>query len=100
MAEVARESKESKQKVHEISAEESSVDVSIVYAVPHSFRVESTEFKEQLHYGEESTVAQLQLKNTIAADAVIFEKPLALQTRFVRYLFSKALIEERLVARS
>nr|CAD1829100.1 unnamed protein product [Ananas comosus var. bracteatus] len=80
LAEVARESEESKQKVQEISAEESSVDVSIVYAVPHSFRVESTEFKKQLHYGEESTVAQLQLKNTIAADAVIFEKPLALQT--------------------
>nr|CAD1829482.1 unnamed protein product [Ananas comosus var. bracteatus] len=62
-------------------------------------RLESTEFEKQVYAGEELSVAQLQLEDVKVADAVVFEKPSALQTRFVRPLFIKSLIEERPMGR-
>nr|CAD1827314.1 unnamed protein product [Ananas comosus var. bracteatus] len=83
----------------EKSAEESSADVSMVYALPHSLKTESIELEEPIYDGEELTVAQSQLEDAKVADAVVFEKPSALQTRFVRPLFVRALIQGRPVGR-
>nr|CAD1829203.1 unnamed protein product [Ananas comosus var. bracteatus] len=98
-AEAAKESEEKKQKVQERLAEESSGDVNMVYALLYSFTLESTEYEKQVYAGEELSVAQLQLEDVKVADAVVFEKPSALQTRFVRPLFIKSLIEGRPMGR-
>nr|CAD1830252.1 unnamed protein product [Ananas comosus var. bracteatus] len=103
-AETAKESEEKKQKIQnnsadEDSADEDSADVNMVYALPQSFKVESVEYEETIYDGEELTVAQLQLKDAKPVDAVVFEKPSIMQTRFVRPLFIRALIEGRPVGR-
>nr|CAD1818574.1 unnamed protein product [Ananas comosus var. bracteatus] len=97
--EMTKESEEKKQKIQKKSANAGSVDISMVYALPHSFKVESVEYKESVYDGKELTVAQLQLEDAKAADAVVFEKPSIIQTRFVRPLFIRTLIEERPVGR-
>nr|CAD1825843.1 unnamed protein product [Ananas comosus var. bracteatus] len=71
----------------------------MIYALPHSFKAESIELEEPIYDGEELTMAQLQLEDAKAADAVIFEKPSAFQTRFVRPLFIRVMIEGRPVGR-
>uniref|UniRef100_A0A6V7QUK6 Uncharacterized protein n=1 Tax=Ananas comosus var. bracteatus TaxID=296719 RepID=A0A6V7QUK6_ANACO len=53
----------------------------------------SVELEKTIYDGEKLLVAQLQLEDVKAADAVVFEKLSALQTRFVRLLIIRALIE-------
>nr|CAD1838721.1 unnamed protein product [Ananas comosus var. bracteatus] len=81
--EAARESEKKKQKFQDGATEGSSTDVGMVYALPSSFKAESIEFEEQPHCGEELTVAQLRLEDIRMADAVVFKKPLALQTSYI-----------------
>nr|CAD1840643.1 unnamed protein product [Ananas comosus var. bracteatus] len=71
----------------------------MVYALPRSFMVELVKYEETIYDGEELTVAQLQLEDVKPADAVVSEKPSIIQTRFVRPLFIRVLIEERPVGR-
>nr|CAD1821694.1 unnamed protein product [Ananas comosus var. bracteatus] len=72
----------------------------MVYALPQSFKAEFVEYEEFREEEENGlTVAQLQLEDVQQADAVIFEKSSAMQMRFIRPLFIKALIEGRPVGR-
>nr|CAD1827515.1 unnamed protein product [Ananas comosus var. bracteatus] len=71
----------------------------MVYAFPCLFKTESAEVEEQPQYKEELAAAQLQLEDFKAADTVVFEKPSALQAKFVQPLYIKALIEGRHVGR-
>ncbi|XP_020106673.1 uncharacterized protein LOC109722906 [Ananas comosus] len=72
----------------------------MVYALPQSFKAELIEYEEFKEKEEDGLkVAQLQLEDVQPADAVVFEKPSAMQTRFIRPLFIKALIECRPVGR-
>nr|CAD1840701.1 unnamed protein product [Ananas comosus var. bracteatus] len=97
-AETAKESEEKKQRIQEKSVDEGLTDVNMVYTLAQSFKAEYTEYEEM----EEEVglnVAQLELEDAKLADAVVFEKPSAIQTRFVRPLFIRALIEGRPVGR-
>nr|CAD1839730.1 unnamed protein product [Ananas comosus var. bracteatus] len=71
----------------------------MVYILPQSFKAEYTKYEEMIDEEEGLTVAQLQLEDAKPADSVVFEKPSAMQTRFVRPLFIRALIEGRPVGR-
>lgn len=62
----------------------------MVHALLLSFRAKSIEIEQQIYTREELSATQLQLEDAKAVDAVIFEKPSTLQTRFVRPLFIKA----------
>nr|CAD1824865.1 unnamed protein product [Ananas comosus var. bracteatus] len=57
------------------------------------------EYEETIYEGDELTVAQLQLEDAKPADSMVFEKSSIMQTRFVRPLFIRALIEGRPVGR-
>nr|CAD1829195.1 unnamed protein product [Ananas comosus var. bracteatus] len=99
-AETARESKEKKQRIQGKSADEGPAGVNMVYTLPQSFKAEYVEYNEEMIDEEIGlTVAQLQLEDVKPADAVVFEKPSVIQTRFVRPLFIRALIEGRPVGR-
>nr|CAD1834648.1 unnamed protein product [Ananas comosus var. bracteatus] len=97
--ETAKESEEKKQRVQEKSADESPANMNMVYTLPQSFKAEYTEYEEMVNEEVGLTVAQLQLEDTKPADSVVFQKPSAMQTRFVRPLFIRALIEGRPVGR-
>lgn len=86
---------EKKYRTKGVASEGSSTDVGMVYALPCSFQKELEKAEELPQYEEGLDVAQLQLEDVKAVDAVMFEKPLALQTSFVRPLYIKALIEGR-----
>ncbi|XP_020082161.1 uncharacterized protein LOC109705789 [Ananas comosus] len=70
----------------------------MVYTLSQSFKVEYTEY-EEIEEEFVLNVAQLQLEDAKPADTVVFEKPSAIQMRFIRPLFIRALIEGRLVGR-
>nr|CAD1821681.1 unnamed protein product [Ananas comosus var. bracteatus] len=93
-AEMTKESEEKKQRIQEKSADEGPADVNMVYILPQSFKAEYTEY-EEIEEEVGLNVAQLQLEDAKPADAVVFDKPSAIQTRFVRPLFIQALIEGR-----
>nr|CAD1833460.1 unnamed protein product [Ananas comosus var. bracteatus] len=96
---MAKESEEKKQRIQEKSADEGPADVNMVYTLPQSFKTKYIEYEEMVDVEVGLAVAQLQLEDAKSADAVIFEKPSAIQTRFVRPLFIRALIEGRPVSR-
>nr|CAD1830230.1 unnamed protein product [Ananas comosus var. bracteatus] len=98
-AETTKESEEKKQKIQEKSADEGPADINMVYTLPQSFKAEYIEYEETIDEEVGLNVAQLQLEDAKPADAVVFEKPSAIQTRFVRPLFIRALIEGRPVGR-
>nr|CAD1833859.1 unnamed protein product [Ananas comosus var. bracteatus] len=99
-AETAKESEEKKQRIQSKSADEGPADVNMVYTLPQSFKAEYIEYDEETVDEEVGlTMDQLQLEDAKPADAVVFEKPSAMQTRFVRPLFIRALIEGRPVGR-
>nr|CAD1833628.1 unnamed protein product [Ananas comosus var. bracteatus] len=74
-------------------------DVNMVNTLPQSFKVKSVEYEEAIYEEDKLTVAQLQLDDVKPADSVVFEKSSIMQTRFVRLLFIRALIEGRPVGR-
>nr|CAD1820362.1 unnamed protein product [Ananas comosus var. bracteatus] len=57
-------------------------------------KVESIEYEEAIYEEDELTVAILQLEDAKAVDSVVFKKLSTMQTRFVRLLFIRALIED------
>nr|CAD1824993.1 unnamed protein product [Ananas comosus var. bracteatus] len=98
-AETAKESEEKKQRIQKKLADEGSVDVNMVYTPPQSFKAQYIEYEEIMEEEIGLIVAQLQLEDAKPTDAVVFEKPSTMQTRFVRPLFIRALIEGRPVGR-
>lgn len=94
-AETPKKSEEKKQKIQGKSANESPANVNMVYTLPQSFKAEYTEY-EEIEYEEDGlTAAQLQLEDAKPVDLVVLEKLSIMQTRFVRPLFIRALIEGR-----
>ncbi len=80
------------------SVDEAAMGIDMVYVLSLSFRATAPQEEVDEHTSNEEgpSVAELQLmEHKVEAEVVVFEKPSAFQTRFIRPLYIQALIEGR-----